>query len=144
MGTLNATEETFTTRYGRPPLPHPQPAPVVARPVTHATPCPSPPAVLCACPAGCLALALCGQVQTISDHKGLKKHVVTLYKKYVQNTHHASGTGNSKGDGQREYNRQRDYLEKSIDSLKRKLAKDMAMHRNDNMRLMRENVQLTK
>lgn len=45
---------------------------------------------------------------------------------------------------QREFNRQREYLEKSVESLKRKLAKDMEMHRSDNARLMRENVQLTK
>ena len=45
---------------------------------------------------------------------------------------------------QREYNRQRDYLEKSIDSLKRKLAKDAEVHRIDNMRIMQENVSLIR
>lgn len=49
----------------------------------------------------------------------------------------------AEADVQREYNRQREYLEKTVESLKRKLAKDMEMHRNDNMRLMRENVVLT-
>ena len=32
----------------------------------------------------------------------------------------------------------------SVESLKRKLAKDAEMHRNDKARLMRENTQLTK
>merc|ERR1712046_431863 len=43
-------------------------------------------------------------------------------------------------DMQKEYNRQRDYLEKSVDSLKRKLQKDSEVHRIDNMRIMQENV----
>merc|ERR1711924_500799 len=42
------------------------------------------------------------------------------------------------------YNRQRTYLEKSVDSLKRKLAKDSEVHRIDNMRIMQENVSLIR
>ena len=37
---------------------------------------------------------------------------------------------------QREYNRQRDYLEKTVKSLKSKLEKDMQLHRTDNLRIM--------
>ena len=57
---------------------------------------------------------------------------------------HAQGKHGEEGDAQREFNRQREYLEKSVESLKRKLAKDMEMHRTDNARFMRENVALTK
>ena len=45
---------------------------------------------------------------------------------------------------QSDYNRQREYLEKSVESLKRKFTKDMVSHRNDNMRLMRDSGVLTK
>merc|ERR1711865_1239159 len=47
-------------------------------------------------------------------------------------------------DIQREYNRQRDYLEKSVESLKRKLLKDSEVHRQDNMRILQENVALIR
>merc|ERR1712048_112026 len=67
--------------------------------------------------------------------------VANLYRKYVQ-------TGVKKldldTDMQKEYNRQRDYLEKSVDSLKRKLEKDSQAHRIDNMRIMQENVSLIR
>ena len=43
-----------------------------------------------------------------------------------------------------EYSRQREYLEKSVESLKRKLNKNMELHRSDNMRMMSENVALIK
>ena len=45
-------------------------------------------------------------------------------------------------DIQREYNRQRDYLEKSVENLKKKLLKDSDVHRQDNTRVLQENVQL--
>ena len=32
--------------------------------------------------------------------------------------------------------RQREYLEKTVDTLKRKLAKDSELHRTDNLRIM--------
>jgi hypothetical protein len=40
------------------------------------------------------------------------------------------------GDLEREAARQREYLEKTVDSLKRKLAKDSELHRTDNLRIM--------
>jgi len=80
-------------------------------------------------------------MEYISEPKQLKESVVTLYWKYVQ-------TGMKKldldTDMQKEYNRQRDYLEKSVDSLKRKLEKDSQAHRIDNMRIMQENVSLIR
>jgi len=74
------------------------------------------------------------------DYKGLKSSLTALYKKYVVNKLSSEG---SDADVQKEYNRQRKYLEKSVDSLKRKLKKDLLMHRGDAMRLTRENVMLT-
>merc|ERR1712187_805224 len=47
-------------------------------------------------------------------------------------------------DIQREYGRQREYLEKSVDSLKKKLLKDSDVHRSDNMRILQENVGLIR
>merc|ERR1712185_297232 len=77
----------------------------------------------------------------MGEPKQLKEAVALLYSKYVQ-------TGVKKleldTDSQKEYNRQRDYLEKSVDSLKRKLQKDSEVHRIDNMRIMQENVSLIR
>lgn len=51
---------------------------------------------------------------------------------------HAAGEVNS------EYTRQRNYLEKTIDSLKRKLAADSEAHRADELRIMSQNVSLIR
>merc|ERR1712185_720719 len=77
----------------------------------------------------------------MGEPKQLKEAVALLYSKYVQ-----SGVKklDLDADTQKEYNRQRDYLEKSVDSLKRKLAKDSEVHRIDNMRIMQENVSLIR
>merc|ERR1719183_2646728 len=64
-------------------------------------------------------------MQFIQEPKQLKEAVALLYS-------------------QKEYNRTRDYLEKSVDSLKRKLQKDSEVHRIDNMRIMQENVSLIR
>lgn len=48
----------------------------------------------------------------------------------------AAHSGDVEEDIQWEYNRQREYLEKTVDNLKRKLNKDMELHRTDNMRIM--------
>lgn len=45
---------------------------------------------------------------------------------------------------QQEYSRQRDYLERTVSSLKKKVTKDQGLHRTDNMRIMSENVSLIK
>merc|ERR1719160_1814930 len=80
-------------------------------------------------------------MQFVNEPKQLKEGVAQLYRKYVQ-----SGVQKLEldADTQKEYNRQRDYLEKSVDSLKRKLAKDSEVHRIDNMRIMQENVSLIR
>merc|ERR1711861_36910 len=76
-----------------------------------------------------------------SEPKHLKEAVAALFRKYVQST---VRTLDLDTDSQKEYNRQRTYLEKSVDSLKRKLAKDSEVHRIDNMRIMQENVSLIR
>lgn len=80
------------------------------------------------------------------SHKKLKKSTIKLYKKYIQDdlSMNQKSGGNDESDVQSDYNRQREYLEKSVESLKRKLAKDMELHRNENQRLMREGVSLTQ
>merc|ERR1712151_908444 len=64
-----------------------------------------------------------------------------LYKKYVPN---GIKKQELDSDIQREYNRQTDYLEKSVESLKRKLLKDSDVHRQDNTRTLQENVALIR
>jgi len=47
-------------------------------------------------------------------------------------------------DVNKEYKRQRQYLERSVEVLKRNLANDSKARKNDNMRIMQENVVLIK
>eukprot|EP00741_Cyanophora_paradoxa_P020094 tig00021234_g19395.t1 len=83
-------------------------------------------------------------VQNIQDPKLLKESIKKLYAKHVTSADVAAKAMDLDSDIQKEYQRQRDYLEKTVDSLKRKLAKDVEMHRQDNMRIMQENVTLIK
>lgn len=46
------------------------------------------------------------------------------------------------GDAGGEYARQRSYLEKTIEALKRKLAADVEAHRADELRIMGQNMHL--
>merc|ERR1712151_1361657 len=80
-------------------------------------------------------------VQFIQEPKQLRDSVTGLYKKYVPN---GIKKQELDSDIQREYNRQRDYLEKSVESLKRKLLKDSDVHRSDNTRILQENVALIR
>merc|ERR1712050_814931 len=80
-------------------------------------------------------------METIAEPKQLKESVAGLYRKYVQS---GAKKLDLDTDMQKEYNRQRDYLEKSVDSLKRKLEKDSQAHHIDNMRIMQENVSLIR
>eukprot|EP00971_Amphidinium_carterae_P057544 1137743-Amphidinium_carterae.1 len=62
-------------------------------------------------------------MQSTNDPKQLKevRVMTSLYRKYVQSR---PKTVDLDTDMHKEYNRQRDFLEKSVDSLKRKLEKD--------------------
>jgi len=80
-------------------------------------------------------------VQYIQDYKMLKASVKLLYQRHcgeaVESTHLDE-------DVQKEYTRQREYLEKSVENLKRKLAKDTDLHRYEATRFMQENASLIK
>jgi len=80
-------------------------------------------------------------IQFIQEPKLLRESVASLHKKYVPN---GIKKQELDADIQREYNRQRDYLDKSVESLKRKLLKDSEVHRQDNTRILQENVQLIR
>ena len=47
-------------------------------------------------------------------------------------------------DVQQEYARQREYLERTVASLRTKFHKDSGLHRSDNVKIMQENVTLIK
>jgi len=84
-------------------------------------------------------------VQAIQDPHALKDGAKQLYHKYCQR----DADGNSvaveeDADVASEYARQRDYLEKTVNSLKRKGFKDTERHRVESMRIMQENVALIK
>jgi len=82
-------------------------------------------------------------LQNFTNHNKLKKDVVALYKQYVQEDVLATASF-LEGDAQREYNRQREHLERNVAALKRNIAKDFVMHEKDTARLRRENITLTK
>ena len=72
-------------------------------------------------------------MQTIQDPKLLKEKVKALYTKHVR-IH--IGAQAVQEDIQREYNRQRDYLERTVETLKLKLSKDVDMHRRDHNKVV--------
>merc|ERR1712167_177306 len=80
-------------------------------------------------------------VQLIQNLERLKESVQALYASYC-GQHSASEELDA--DIRRGYARQKDYLEKSVEGLKRKLATDSELHAQDNMRVMQENMALIK
>lgn len=78
----------------------------------------------------------------IQDPKMLKESIKALYQKHVQEDITESASVDA--DIQKEYSRQREHLERSVASLRKKLAKDSEIHRADNVRIMQENVSLIK
>jgi chromosome segregation ATPase len=78
----------------------------------------------------------------IQDPKALKEGVKAVYQKYVNDD--VSEAVSVDQDIQKEYGRQREHLEKTVNSLKLKLNKDAEMHKADNIRIMQENVTLIK
>jgi cilia- and flagella-associated protein 57 len=77
----------------------------------------------------------------VQEPKELKEKIKAMYLKHITSP---VTEGHVEDGMQREYNRQRDYLEKTVRSLKSKLDKDMQLHRTDNLRIMQENVALIK
>ena len=78
-------------------------------------------------------------MQLIQEPHKLKEKIKELYKDYVDV--HVQEVGVDV-DIQKEYNRQREYLERSVASLKRQLTKESEKHRSDNTKIMQENVAL--
>ena len=65
-----------------------------------------------------------------------------LYAKYVDAE--ISRQQEVPEDVQREHARQKEFLEKTVETLKRKLAKEAEGHRDENARIMQENMDLIK
>ena len=82
--------------------------------------------------------------QAIQDPHKLKDGVRGMYHKYCQKVGEDIIAVEEEANVASEYARQRDYLEKTVNSLKRKLAKDTERHRVESMRIMQENVALIK
>ena len=80
-------------------------------------------------------------VRVIQSPKALAESVKGLFQRH---TKERDDVENVDDDIQKEYQRQREYLERTIESLKHKLHKDMESHKSDNMRIMQENVSLIK
>lgn len=77
----------------------------------------------------------------MQDPKDLKEKVKLMYQKHITSPVEA---GPVEEGVHREYHRQRDYLERTVQSLKNKLDKDTQLHRTDNLRAVQENVALIK
>ncbi|KAJ3319152.1 Cilia- and flagella-associated protein 57 [Boothiomyces sp. JEL0866] len=80
-------------------------------------------------------------IQYIQEPKLLKTSLKKLYHKYCIESSAKEETLNDT-DPQQEYARQREYLERTVTSLRKKQSKDQVMHKMDNVRIMQENVVL--
>jgi len=72
----------------------------------------------------------------------LKESIKALYQKHVQEDITESASVDA--DIQKEFSRQKEHLERSVASLRKKLEKDSEIHKADNVRIMQENVTLIK
>ncbi|KDO35331.1 hypothetical protein SPRG_00180 [Saprolegnia parasitica CBS 223.65] len=78
-------------------------------------------------------------VQSIQSPKELTQKVASMYHKYVTTT---IAVVDVDVDIQHEYKRQKDYLEKSVDVLKKKYAHDVATHQHENNQARNDNMAL--
>ena len=83
---------------------------------------------------------ICELTSMGQEPKLLREASKKLYQKHVKEDRNK--LNDMEDDLQKESNRQRDYLERTVDSLKRKLVKDSDTHRADGNRIMGENVVL--
>ncbi|KAJ3000403.1 Cilia- and flagella-associated protein 57 [Globomyces sp. JEL0801] len=81
-------------------------------------------------------------IKYIQEPKILKASLKKLYHKYCKDVTTQEEETTTEGDPQHEYARQREYLERTVNSLRKKQNKDQFMHRLDNIRIMQENVVL--
>ncbi|OXB54054.1 hypothetical protein ASZ78_001294 [Callipepla squamata] len=79
----------------------------------------------------------------IQDYKKLKAGIHELHTKYVQQLEMVE-MEEVDTDLQQEYVRQREYLERNLAALKKKVVKDQEIHQAAYRRIMRENVSLIK
>jgi len=85
-----------------------------------------------------------------NDPVAFKANMIKMYRIYVQEDVSpamlASGRGNGGGmeDPQVAYNRDREQMERSLDSLRRSLKTEAIAHKRDAAKMMRESVMLTK
>jgi len=80
-------------------------------------------------------------VQYIQDFKMLKAGVKLLYQRHCGEP---LSSKNVDDDVTREYARQREYLERSVTNLKKKISKDQDLQRYEANRFMAENASLIK
>lgn len=78
-------------------------------------------------------------MQHVQDPNKLKERVTALYRKHLTSELRPAEVDT---DILKEQTRQREYLEKSVECLKKRLGKDSEMHRQDNVKLMQENAAL--
>jgi WD40 repeat protein len=78
-------------------------------------------------------------VQYIQDYKKLKESILNVYQRYVRSDARPQEVDT---DIHKEYEQQRKYLENNVSSLKAKLDKLAKAHKQDNYRIMKENVEL--
>ncbi|GAA6077674.1 cilia- and flagella-associated protein 57 isoform X1 [Tachysurus ichikawai] len=79
----------------------------------------------------------------IQEPKKLKESIREIYERYVHQSDVVEIAGVD-AEVQREYSRQRDHMERNMDSLRKRLAKDIKVHEAKNIKLMKENVSLIK
>lgn len=80
------------------------------------------------------------------DQTAFKANVINMYQVYVQEDTSAGPASKSKEveDPQQVYNRDREQMERSLDSLRRSLKTEALAHKRDLGKMMRESVLLTK
>ncbi|KAI9346401.1 WD repeat domain 65-like protein [Zopfochytrium polystomum] len=81
-------------------------------------------------------------VQYIQEPKLLKASLKRLFQKYCNDSIQSEET--MEVDIQQEFSRQREHLERTVTSLRKKVTKDQGIHRADNVRIMQENVSLIR
>lgn len=92
------------------------------------------------------------EISDLNDEQNprkLKDMVKALYTKHTSTSENPSVSSTvlssrTPEDAQREYNRHRDYLERTVSGLKKKLMKDSETNRADRSRIINENVVLIK
>nr|CDS31813.1 WD repeat containing protein 65 [Hymenolepis microstoma] len=86
-------------------------------------------------------------VGKIQEPKALKEGILELYRKHIQNDMLPLNSVESSEvmlaeEMQREFSRQRDHLERTLAGVRKKLAKDTALHKSEFIRVMHENMGL--